>query len=120
MADINPGPAGSGPRNLIDFKGTLYFSANDGVHGREPWASDGSSTGTRLVRDVVPNASGDGFEKAQGVGDTLFFIAADVDAANEQLWKTDGTAAGTVFLAEICAPVATGTLASRPPSTAWR
>lgn len=96
VADINPGPAGSEPRTLINFKGILYFSANDGVHGREPWATNGSYAGTHLVRDVVPNTSGDGFEEALGIGDTLFFIAADQE--DEQLWKTDGTAAGTVFL----------------------
>jgi ELWxxDGT repeat protein len=98
VADINPGPAGSDPRQLIDFNGSLYFSANDGVHGREPWRSDGTSTGTRLVQDVVPGVAGDGFQEALGVGDTLFFIAADYDRDSQQLWRTDGTAAGTAFI----------------------
>ncbi len=107
VADINPGPEGSDPGRLIDFNGTLYFSADDGVQGREPWMSDGSSAGTGLLRDVVPVTSGDGFEEAMAVGDTLFFTAADPDNGpyqgtfGEQLWKTDGTAAGTVFVARI-------------------
>ena len=61
----------------------------------------GASTGTRLMRDIVPDKTADGFEKAMAVGDTIFFIAADGDADSEELWRTDGTAAGTAFFERI-------------------
>ncbi len=41
VKDIPPdNPTGSnGPRNLTAVGGALFFSANDGVHGRELWFS---------------------------------------------------------------------------------
>ena len=32
----------------------LYFIANDGIHGYELWQSDGTASGTKLVKDIVP------------------------------------------------------------------
>jgi ELWxxDGT repeat protein len=34
------------------MNGTLFFTANDGVNGYELWKSDGTSSGTVLVKDV--------------------------------------------------------------------
>src|ERR1700722_13790119 len=36
VKDINPGA-------LTNFNGTVYFSANDGIHGFELWKSDGTA-----------------------------------------------------------------------------
>lgn len=36
VKDINPS-GGSGPMKLINVAGTLYFTADDGAHGRELW-----------------------------------------------------------------------------------
>ena len=56
--DINIGPWSSNPDELTDVAGVLYLSANDGdqwlgveTHGREPWRSDGSWAGTKMVKD---------------------------------------------------------------------
>ncbi len=37
LADINPGPGDSDPRNFYYSGDAIYFSANDGTHDREPW-----------------------------------------------------------------------------------
>ena len=37
VRDIRLGPIGSGPRDLIVVDGIAYFTANEGVSGRELW-----------------------------------------------------------------------------------
>ena len=44
------GTVGSYPGNLTDVNGTLFFAADDGVHGAELWKSDGTAAGTALSR----------------------------------------------------------------------
>ncbi len=104
VADIGPGPfSGVGDLRAAEVDGVLYFSANDGDHGRELWRSDGTSAGTTLVKDI----GGDTYEDWSGtptqltsVGGTLFFSADDPDFGRE-LWKSDGTVAGTVLVKDI-------------------
>ena len=35
--------------NLVGF-----FTANDGLHGDELWNTDGTETGTVIVKDIIP------------------------------------------------------------------
>ncbi|WP_232023635.1 Calx-beta domain-containing protein [Microcystis viridis] len=41
VGDIRPGSSGSNPQNLRVVGSTLYFTADDGVNGRELWAVSG-------------------------------------------------------------------------------
>ncbi len=100
VKDIRPGPKGSRPTGLARIAGTLYFSANDGVHGYELWKSDGTAAGTVRVDDIRPGPKGSRPAYLTAVDDTLFFVADDGNG-HAGLWKSDGTAAGTVFVKEI-------------------
>jgi ELWxxDGT repeat protein len=37
VRDIYPGSTGSNPTNLVSMNNKLYFTADNGVHGRELW-----------------------------------------------------------------------------------
>src|SRR6266511_5322221 len=52
VADIRSGPQGSNPSPLANVNGTLFFRANDGTNGYELWKSDGTTSGTALVKDI--------------------------------------------------------------------
>ncbi len=105
VKDINP--AGSShPRGLTDVNGTLYFIASDGTYGAELWKSDGTAAGTVMVKDIRSGSQGtfpetgalfDEFINANG---TLFFTANN-GTTGQELWKSNGTAAGTVMLKDI-------------------
>lgn len=85
VKDINPG-SGSHPSNLICFNNRLFFLANDGIHGKELWVTDGTEEGTSMISDI--NISGDAFidnPKFVIFDNKLFFIATDTSCGTE-LW----------------------------------
>ena len=51
--------------------------ANDGTHGYEPWISDGTPSGTRLVADIWPGYSGSVPSYVHFSGGKVFFQADD-------------------------------------------
>jgi len=85
--------------NLTDVNGVLFFTANDGVSGTELWKSDGTSTGTVLVKDINENM-GSNPEELTNVNGLLFFSATNGTNGRE-LWKSDGTEPGTVMVMDI-------------------
>ena len=99
VADIHPG-AGSGPQSLTAAGDRVYFSATDGTHGRELWVTDGSASGTRLVRDIRPGSAGSAPRSLTRVGPRLYF-SADDGSHGRELWVTDGTRKGTRLVRDL-------------------
>ena len=80
-------------------KQVLFFIANDGAHGDELWRSDGTASGTVLVKDIGPGNSVTGW-LTRGVGHSLLF-SARTPALGEELWQSDGTPAGTRLVKDL-------------------
>ncbi|NVJ15612.1 ELWxxDGT repeat protein [Myxococcus sp. AM010] len=101
LADIHPGAEGSAPEDLVHGDRALYFTADDGTHGRELWRSSGTGgSGTSLVKDIHPGLVGSEISNLTRVGNRLFF-AADDGVHGYELWVTDGTSAGTYLVKDI-------------------
>ena len=100
--DINPSSS-STPDNFFVHGDFLYFSADDGTNSTELFISDGTEAGTFLLKDINPSGSSapNGFTYFNG---EIYFSAANTisrSSSNAELWKTDGTSAGTVLVKEI-------------------
>ena len=108
VADINRTPVGSYPGPPTNVNGTLFFAANDNIHGSQLWRTNGTPAGTVLVKDITPGLgldSGSVLYDLTNVNGTLFFITSGF-GANIDLWRSDGTAAGTVPVKEVAQYVA--------------
>jgi ELWxxDGT repeat protein len=108
VKDFNTTPVSSDPKELVRIGKTTYFVADDGIHGRELWKTDGTASGTQLVKDILP-----GVEMAPNTGTVqpdssnprsltalngkLLFIAENAQFGFA-IWKSDGTAAGTTMV----------------------
>jgi len=84
--DIISGADSSSPSSLKVMGTNLFFVADDGVHGRELWISDGTSAGTVMIQDINPGLPASNPTSLTVVNGVLFFMAEDpVDGA--ELWK---------------------------------
>ena len=110
LKDIMPGSKRSGIENMTAVNDNLFFIANDGIHGAELWKTNGTSAGTVLVKDMTPGGAGShgegtfdyrmgGFTNING---TLFFAAYQNNIY--YIWKSDGTAGGTIPLQQASGP----------------
>lgn len=111
VKDIRPGADSSAPSNLVDVEGTLFFAANDGATGVELWKSDGTEAGTVLVKNIrvpvpptVPDPNPPDLSSSPNsiveAGGVAYFQAND-GLTGAELWRSDGTEAGTFLVADI-------------------
>ncbi|WP_150297724.1 ELWxxDGT repeat protein, partial [Salipiger aestuarii] len=96
IMDLVPGSQGANPDDLVEINGVVLFSFYNSVSGQyELWSTDGSEAGTQLMRAGVYSLSNAKIE----LDGELYFRAYDTTYGS-QLFKTDGTAAGTAMLGD--------------------
>ncbi len=93
-----PGEAGSAPENLCVAGDSLYFAADDGVHGKELWRIDIDGA-PHFVGDFRPGPEGSLPRSLVAVDDRLCFVGLrqnyQFGELLEYVWQTRGTAATT-------------------------
>lgn len=101
LKDVYEGPDnGVIPQfKYIIYNNKLFMTLKDAEHGGEIWSTDGTTEGTQLFMDVFPGP----FDSMgvtispmlfQVMGGKLYFRAINSEEYY-QLWKSDGTLAGT-------------------------
>lgn len=86
--------------DLVALESRLVFVADDGVHGKEPWVSDGTAGGTYMLRDVKPGPDWSRPLDLTAAPGRVFF-SADDRVHGRELWQTDGTPVGTHLVQDI-------------------
>ncbi len=78
------------------LNGKLIFAGKD-ADGMEPWVSDGTAAGTFQLADLRAGAPGSSPGGFLALGSYVLFGAEQTNGLR-QVWRTDGTAAGTELL----------------------
>lgn len=86
--------------NITAFGNRVFFTADDGIHGTELWTTDGTDSGTVLVKDIFAGSGSSSPAELIPFGDKLYFSAND-SIHGQELWSTDGTDTGTVLVSDI-------------------
>lgn len=94
---------GSQPKDFITVSGTMYFITvinGSSSYLHRLWKSDGTTGGTVVVKDSIINTNVLDVMKMFDVNGTLFYTLAKNGSATSatifEIWKSDGTTAGTV------------------------
>ena len=97
---------GSNPNNAVAMGNKTLFFANDSLTGQALWQTDGTPTGTSLLKHLDPvfgvtplwgtTSNGTGYYLVQG------------DHGSSGLWQTDGTASGTTQVQSLPVTAARG------------
>jgi ELWxxDGT repeat protein len=93
-AGTSPVPGAPGPDQIAAVGSAVFFRSFHAL-----WFSDGTAPGTRELKSWF-SASSENPRDLTAVNGLLFFVADDLTNGAE-LWKSDGTPAGTVLVKDI-------------------
>jgi len=99
VKDIWPGDD-SNADLLMAAGNIVYFQADDGVHGRELWRTDGTEEGTLMVVDALAGPKWANPEPIGAVGNVMYFDDKD-SVHGHELWRTTGDGTGAKLVKDI-------------------
>jgi len=106
LKDIRPGAASSNCKNYYLLNDKVLFTAQDSAHGVEWWITDGTANGTNLLKDIFPGTAGgvatSSYDRPNFIvfKNEIYFTGAN-RSDDYELWKTNGTEAGTKLVKNI-------------------
>ncbi len=109
--DINFGSAGSGPRYLTPYGTQLFFFANNGSRGWEPWTASAQNPAVMLfdMNPLSANALENTFAHPTITANNKVYFSADNGASGPEPFSYDGTT-----LPVIVQDINSGTAGSSP------
>ncbi|MBK6901540.1 MAG: hypothetical protein IPH04_01665 [Saprospirales bacterium] len=106
VKDINEGPDGSACQKFYTTEEYLFFVAYDEETGNELWRTDGTEAGTIRLKDIYPGPQSSiytdyGFPDEFYTWDSVLYFSANDGQTDKELWRSDGTEAGTWMVKDI-------------------
>lgn len=98
----------SQPSAFLASGNTLFFLATTETNGREPWVHD--ANGTRLLRDINAGPSSSNVSRFLELTPGIAIFTADDGMNGQQLWRSDGTEAGTILVKIVNASTTVGVI----------
>jgi len=81
------------------LNGVVVFQDYQPNLGNEWWKTDGTPTGTEILKEIEPGTANNFINNPFLLGDKLYFSAVNT-ANGSELWETDGTSANTKITKE--------------------
>jgi ELWxxDGT repeat protein len=101
LKDTAPGSVSAASFGVV-LNDEAYFSARSDPYGQELWKTDGTPQGTQMVADLAPGmGSGNPGGMLVNNGQIYFFATPTGSNYDTHLFRTDGSAAGTVQMGTI-------------------
>jgi ELWxxDGT repeat protein len=98
VADLEPGPGSSFPAWLVSIGDRVFWVSNTTADGSALWVT--GPTGPTLLSQVPAKTESSFSSTGATLGGVHYFVANDRDHGYE-VWRTDGTDAGTWLLKDI-------------------
>ncbi len=86
----NSRPYSSDPTNLTNLNGVLFFSANNGIHGRELWRTHGTAPGASLAANIQPGAASSNPAEFSVINNVIYFSANS--PLGREVWQASSRA----------------------------
>ncbi|WP_298777420.1 T9SS type A sorting domain-containing protein [uncultured Polaribacter sp.] len=87
---------------FLDFNGKLIFSGSANNKGSELWISDGTESGTYMIKDIFDgnSSSMNDYQEFSVIQDRIYFSAND-GIHGQEFWTSDGTQSGTYMVKDL-------------------